>query len=183
MLLLHFRNTRGMTFRTLACVILVFILSCSIALSENGGIAKGDTIPSLTMTNLKGNVYTLQKPDNQLTLVYFWASWCKPCQQTLPAYMQLYRKYKNASFEGGASGFTLYAISLDKRRKAWKHAAEQHRMPKRLTVSDLKGWESKAVEKFGIGAIPSSFVVDENGVVKATNVSETLADLLQEQKQ
>jgi thiol-disulfide isomerase/thioredoxin len=172
-----------MIFRTLVCATLILTLGSSIALSKNDGISKGDTIPRLTLTNLKGEAHTLQKPDNHLTLIYFWASWCKPCQQTLPTYIELYRKYKNASFEGGANGFTLYAISLDKRRKAWKHAADQHRMPKRLTVSDLKGWDSKAVEQFKIGAIPSSFVVDENGVVKATNVRGKLADLLQEQKQ
>ncbi len=145
-------------------------------------LQKGDTIPSLALKNLKGEIHRLHKPDNQLTLVYFWASWCKPCQQTLPEYMELYRKYKNASFEGGIDGFSIYAISVDKTKRAWEQAASRHRIPERLTVSDLRGWESIAVRRFQVGAIPASFLVDGQGVIKAVEVKDQLRAYLKNHK-
>lgn len=153
------------------------------AYADDDKITKGDTIPELTMENLNGESHSLDKPDGHVTLVYFWASWCKPCQKTLPKYMEIYRKFKNASFDLGTAGFTLYAISLDKTNKAWKRAVKRHRVPDHLTVSDLQMWDSKGVDKFDIGAIPASFIVDGSGVVRAVNVKNKLNDFLEEHKQ
>lgn len=166
-------------------MVLVFLLCWGFSLScaaIGDPLEKGDTIPALALKNLEGEAATLQKPDEKLTLVYFWASWCKPCQQTLPQYMELYRKYKNASFEQGSEGFTIYAISLDSRRKAWQQASKRHRIPSHVSVSDLKGWDSKAVDKFGVGAIPASFLVDAQGVVRAVNMKTKLREYLKTQK-
>lgn len=164
-------------------LLICFLLGFEELMAGNDPIQKGDTIPNLALENLEGEKYTLNKPDGELTLVYFWASWCKPCQRTLPEYRDLYRKYKNASFENGPEGFSLYAISLDKSRKAWLGATKQHRIPLKLSVSDLKGWDSKAVKKFGIGAIPSSFLVDGQGVVRAVDVKDSLGSYLKSYKQ
>lgn len=171
-----------MGIRGFGIALMLLVLTMSEGLAGDGEVEKNDTIPTLTMPNLKGNPRALRKPDNRLTLIYFWASWCKPCREDLPAYMELYRRYKNASFEEGTEGFTLYAISLDKRRKAWHHAAKQHQIPAKLTVSDLRGWSSKAVEQFSIEAIPASFMVNGEGVVKAVNVRDSLGRFLENQK-
>jgi thiol-disulfide isomerase/thioredoxin len=164
-------------------VLLIIVMGSSEAFSANGDpLQKGDTIPAIALKNLNDQQHTLNKPDGQLTLVYFWASWCKPCQRTLPEYRDLYRKYKNASFEEGSEGFSLYAISLDKSRKAWARATQQHRIPPKLSVSDLRGWDSKAVKKFGVGAIPASFLVDAQGVVRALDVKDHLRSYLKSHK-
>ncbi len=167
--------------------LMVLLISCLLGFKAltagNDPVQKGDTIPALELENLKKERHPLKKPDEELTLVYFWASWCKPCQRTLPEYRDLYRKYKNASFEKGPEGFSLYLISLDKSRKAWQGGTKQHRIPLKVSVSDLKGWDSKAVKKFGIGSIPASFLVDRQGIVRAVDVKDSLRSYLKSHKQ
>jgi len=44
-------------------------------------------------------------------------------------------------------------------------------------VSDLKGWSSEAAALYGVRSIPTSFLIDEKGVIIAKNLKGTAIDL------
>ncbi len=160
-----------------------FASSPELSLKPGGKIGNGDQVPDLTMKNLNGKQISLKSLRGKIVLVYFWASWCKPCKKTMPRHVQLYKKYKNASFDkGGGEGFAIYSISLDKKRNKWKKANERFGLPWKTDVSDLKHWDSKAVKKFGIESIPRSFLVDGKGKVIAKDVSRNLNFVLKRLK-
>ena len=173
--------------KTTGIVLLLALILISVSgkaqnIKNTQRIGKGDTIPDLVMKNLDGEKVSLQSLRGKLVLVYFWASWCKPCRKTIPSYIKLYRKYKNAAFADGEEGFVIYSISLDKNKAAWKKASGQHGIPWNSNVSDLKRWQSEAVEKYGIASIPRSFLVNGEGVIEAVDVKDDLAAILEEKK-
>ncbi|HIX55240.1 MAG TPA: TlpA family protein disulfide reductase [Candidatus Sphingobacterium stercoripullorum] len=102
---------------------------------------------------LKGKKYVL---------VDYWASWCGPCRSENPKIVEVYNKYKD-------QGFDVYAVSLDDKKERWLQAIEADKLPWHQ-VSDLKGWKNEASQYYNITAIPSNFLIDEEGKIVAKNL-------------
>jgi hypothetical protein len=72
--------------------------------------------------------------------------------------------------KNGKDGFTIFSVSLDSREDAWKKAIEQDQLFWPYHVSDLLGWNSEAAAKYGVGSIPTNFLVNEKGVIINKNL-------------
>lgn len=90
-------------------------------------------------------------------LIDFWASWCGPCMRELPALMATYKKYHS-------KGFEIIGVSLDSDINAWKTAIASNEIPW-PQMSDLSGWQSKAVESYSFSGIPYTVLLDPKGVI------------------
>ncbi|MBN4073107.1 TlpA family protein disulfide reductase [Crocinitomix catalasitica] len=135
------------------------------------GIAVGAEAPEIAMKNLKGQELKLSSLRGNIVLVDFWASWCKPCRAKHPGLIRVYNEYHDASF-ASADGFEIYSVSLDKSKEAWIKALVADGITWPHHVSDLKGWDSKAVKLYGITGIPANILLDENGVILGGAMSE-----------
>lgn len=60
-----------------------------------------------------------QVPKGGYLLLDFWASWCAPCIEEMPAVRQLYDKYSDR-------GLNIIGVSSDADVEAWKKGIEQH---------------------------------------------------------
>ncbi len=83
--------------------------------------------------------------------------------------------------------FTIFSVSMDglgrqpNPRKAWLDAIEKDGLPWEHHVSDLKGWESKAVDTYGFQSIPYTVLVDKDGTILGVNLrGPSLRDKLKE---
>lgn len=137
----------------------------------------GDKAPNIKLKAKKGGVKSLYNYEGKIVLVQFWASWCLPCRQFSKDWIRVYKKYKNAEFINN-TGFEVYSISLDKKKKDWKKASKADGIPWKANTLDKKGWDSNYAFIYGVNKLPSDFLLDENGKVLAIDFTAGELDRL-----
>ncbi|MDA3930379.1 MAG: TlpA disulfide reductase family protein [Prolixibacteraceae bacterium] len=126
-------------------------------------VAIGATAPDFTQNDKDGNPITFSEVygANKLTLLDFWASWCGPCRAENPNVVAAFEKYNT-------KGFTVFGVSLDNNKERWLKAIEDDGLTWQQ-VSDLKGWGNEFSKEYAVNSIPASFLVDQNGIIVASN--------------
>jgi len=150
-------------------LIVIFGLISNWAFSQPLGTNIGEKAPELIGKSPDGEIIKLSDTREKLVLLDFWAAWCPPCRRENPNIVSTYKKYKNKKFTNG-KGFTVFGVSLDKTRDAWKAAIEKDKLEWPYHISDLKGWRSKHAAIYGVSRIPTNLLIDENGIIIAKNV-------------
>ena len=135
--------------KTLLLMLIVFPFGVS-------AISVGDTVPSFKARTIDGSKsVSLDEYRGKVVLVDFWASWCPPCLKSLPKYNDLRR-------EIGTTNFEIVAINVDENTEDAKKFLQKH--PVSYPVAkDPKGILPGV---FGVKAMPTSYLVDKNGVVQ-----------------
>lgn len=136
---------------------------------QNASLAVGTMAPEIAEKSPDGKILKLSSLKGKYVLIDFWASWCGPCRRENPNIVAAYHKYKNAKFENG-KGFAIYSVSLDKSSEPWINAIKQDKLDWEFHVSDLKGWNSKAGNDYGVVSIPFNYLIDPDGKIIAKNL-------------
>lgn len=128
------------------------------------GLNVGNKAPEITEKNPEGKELKLSSLEGKIVLIDFWASWCGPCRGENPNVVAAYQKYKDSKFKSG-KGFTVFSVSLDRDKTAWVNAIAADKLAWEYHVSDLQFWNAKYAGIYGVGRIPSNFLIDGNGVI------------------
>ena len=129
----------------------------------------GDKAPDIIQNLVTGEEFKLSELKGKIVLIDFWASWCKPCRKENPHIVSLYKKYKDASFKNG-EGFTVLSVSLDFKQGMWEKAIELDSLEWLYHVGDLKGWKNAAAQKYKVKSIPTSYLIDGDGIIIGINL-------------
>jgi peroxiredoxin len=103
-----------------------------------------------------GDKFRLADQRGKVVMVNFWATWCPPCLEEMPAMERLYRKHKDA-------GFTLVAISVDADPGKVTPFVTEHKLTMPIGVDP----RMDLANTYGVRALPSSFVVSRDGHLTA----------------
>lgn len=139
----------------------------------------GDVAPGFTLNDASGKPVSLASLKGKVVLIDFWASWCEPCRAESPNLKTQYKLYKD-------KGFEIISVSLDTDKKNWLKAIADDGLTW-LQVSDLKGYRSEAVQSYGIGGVPSFFLIGRDGkIIANTNIqgeplNQRLAEMFKNQ--
>ena len=137
------------------------LLFLALVLNLNAGISEGDKAPNFTLKTLDGkSSHTLQSLKGEVVLVNLWASWCKGCKKEMPEFFKLQKSYKK--------GFKIVTVSVDdeaEKSQKFLHSVEKkvgYKTPF-ITLHDTKKNVAKAYQ---CSAMPSSYLIDKNGVIR-----------------
>jgi peroxiredoxin len=119
--------------------------------------AMGSKAPEIVLPSLRGDSVRLSSLKGKCVLVHFWASWNTNSRNENIELKALYRKYK-------LKGFEIYQVSLDKSKDAWIKAVRADETWW-AQGCDLKFWDSPAVLAYNVTNIPTSFLIDKDGVI------------------
>ena len=122
----------------------------------------GRMAPELNLPDSSGKTVSLASFRGKYLLIDFWASWCGPCRQENPNVVEAYNKFRDRKF-------AILGVSLDKEKAPWLQAIHDDGLGW-THVSDLKFWNSKAVELYQFEGIPYNVLVDPQGKVIAESL-------------
>lgn len=125
-------------------------------------ITIGNKCPNFVLPDSSGKNIELNRLKSKVIIIDFWASWCAPCRQENPFYRKLYSEFKNLGLE-------IISISLDVNKLSWCKAIKVDKM-EWINLSDLNGIDSDIAVRFGINAIPSNFIITQDGNVIGKNL-------------
>jgi peroxiredoxin len=115
-------------------------------------ISFGGTIEDFTLNDLnnKRSSFSDLKGEN-LTVLDFWATWCKPCARAIPKLIALYDQYKD-------SGVQIIGISVDSPRNLSK--VKPYASSRGINYPILLDTNSELMSKLQITALPTVLVVN-----------------------
>jgi thiol-disulfide isomerase/thioredoxin len=154
------------------------ILLLVLGLSLYGGVREGDQAVKFDLKSLdQSKSYKMQDFAGDVVLLNLWGSWCSGCKKEMPEFFKLQKEYAN--------GFKIVAVSIDNDAAAsekFLNSLEDELGYKTpfLTLHDPKKLLPKA---YGAVAMPSSYLIDKNGVVRAVIVGSLSGDDIEELKQ
>jgi peroxiredoxin len=133
-------------------------LSLDAALRELDLIRPGSpkAAQDFTAPLLSGSRFRLADHRGKVVLINFWATWCHPCREEMPALERLWRQHRDVRF-------LLVAVSLDANRELVKPFVTEHR----LTFPIALDSQLEVANLYGIRALPASFIVDRQGQMTA----------------
>ena len=126
-------------------------------------VKEGRRAPEFSAPNPEGKTVSLKESLGKITIVDFWASWCGPCRKESPNMVKLYAEFHD-------KGLNIIGVSLDDDAVKWKEAIASDKLSW-VQVSNLKKWKDPIAAEYGVQAIPSTFVLNQFGVVVAKDLS------------
>ncbi len=136
-------------------------------------VAVGKISPDFSQPTPDGKTMSLSSMKGKYVLVDFWASWCPPCRRENPNLVKAYNQFKD-------KGFDIFGVSYDTNKEKWEKAIVLDGLVWQQ-VSDLKGWKNATSALYGIGDIPTNFLLDKEGKIIAKNLfGKKLNDKLSE---
>ena len=111
------------------------------------------------VTDLNGQALSLEKYRGQVILLDFWATWCPPCIAEIPNLKKTYETYKNQKFQ-------IIGISLDRSKEPLDAYIAKEKL------DWIHYWDNigKVSNLYKVQAIPSTFLIDGEGVIRKTNL-------------
>src|SRR5438309_6297636 len=115
----------------------------------------GSPAPEIALKDLQGQEVKLSDLHGKIVLLNFWATWCKPCKEEMPAMQASYDKLRD-------QGFVVLAVNeLEDTDKVIEHIRTHgHTF---LVVMDH---DNRVANQYGVVGLPASFLIDRQGIVR-----------------
>ncbi|MDQ0416361.1 peroxiredoxin [Croceifilum oryzae] len=149
--------------RRLIFVVLIVMVGYTIYQMSSGGKQpdRGDVAPNFTLTTLDGKKMSLSDLKGKGVMLNFWGTWCEPCKAEMPAMEQVYKKYQE-------KGFEIVAVNVGESDVAVHSFMKSYDLGFPIWLDPDKD----VTRLYRVGPIPSTFFIDEKGIVARQNMGE-----------
>lgn len=111
--------------------------------------------PDFALKDLDGKQVKLSDFKDKVVILDFWATWCPPCRNEIPHFIELQQKY-------GSKGLTVVGVSVDQGgAKVVKPFAAAWKINYPMLLADDRVGEAYG----GIRYLPTTFIIDRGGQI------------------
>jgi thiol-disulfide isomerase/thioredoxin len=108
----------------------------------------------IKLQNTAGRDVRLDDFQGKIVFLNFWATWCPTCRTEMPSMERLHRKLSGKDF-------AIVTVNIKETASQVKNFFEEHK----LTFTALLDTTGGVSAEFGIGAIPTTFILDKGGQI------------------
>ena len=142
-----------------ALLLLPLLAACG---SERLTIANDETAPAFELERLEGGTITLDELQGQVVALRFWADWCPFCRHEMrelePLYQQLHQQ-----------GLEILAVNVGQDRSRVERFVDRVQ----YSYPTLLDPESAIARRYGVIAIPVTYFIDREGIVRGRILGES----------
>ncbi len=132
--------------------------------SASGAPVFADPVFAASFKDFNRQPQPLAQWRGKVTLVYFWATWCVPCQHEVPALIRAYEKYRSRDL-------VIVGIAIDQTDKVRKFT-EDYGINYQVLIGGTDALELAQRMGDRIRGLPFLLVIDRQGRVVATQLGE-----------
>lgn len=144
--------------KTLSTMLVTGTTVIALSLASMSAFAKpasGELSPDFTLKSKDGGNIKLSEQRGNIVLVNFWASWCGPCREELPAFEELYQEYQDMGVE-------ILAVNVDDEAEK----ADVLLQDIEVSFPVLYDTSGEVSELYDVSAMPTTVLVDRDGNVR-----------------
>ena len=139
-------------------------LAAGILLRTNGGEPRDAAVPTAAaatglmtarIPDLEGKPRTLDQWRGKVLVVNFWATWCAPCREEIPAFIKVQQQL-------GTKGLQIIGIAVDQTDKVRPYAAEM-KINYPILVGDTEAIDLARQAGNRLGGLPYTVIFDRQG--------------------
>jgi thiol-disulfide isomerase/thioredoxin len=138
-----------------ALLTLVLLVTNCVAV----GTQTGNLAPDFQLQNLDGQTVSLSSLRGNPVMLNFWATWCGPCRAEMPYLQQIHDEWSDR-------GLVLLAIDLGESSST----VESYLKSNNLSLTVLLDTRQEVGRKYDIRPIPTTFFIDEDGIIQRVKV-------------
>ena len=136
-------------------------------IEESGAAGRiGATAPDFEWTGPDGQTLRLSTYRGKVVVVNFWATWCLPCRQEMPALQRV------AASEPNVIVLEVDLMEAGDKARSFLDSLELDRLQ---PVLDTDGATTR---RYGVLTLPSTFFIDKDGVIRHLELREMTEALI-----
>lgn len=137
--------------RGLSVGLAIFVLLASSAQA----LSPGEEPPAIDLRDLAGKRVDLRGLAGSVVVIDFWASWCEPCKDAMPALESLHERYAR-------EGVVVIGVNIDSSTKKMNRFLERNPVRFRI-VHDRK---LAVASKYEPPEMPSTYFIGRDGKLR-----------------
>ena len=124
--------------------------------------------PDFNLPQLDGGDLRLSAYRGKVVLLNFWATWCDPCREEIPHFVELQQRY-------ASSGLQIIGVSMDDSSDPVRPFYQQFHM----NYPVVMGTAQTGALYGGILGLPITFLIDRDGHIYAKHIGATSAEVFE----
>jgi peroxiredoxin len=146
---------------------MLLVSACS---EQQAKLTAGESTPAFTLETLQGK--PSQFPSDyrgKIVAVRFWADWCPFCESEMQALEPVYQNYRER-------GLRILAVNVRQDRET----AADFINDLNISYETLLDREGEVARAYGVMALPTTFFIDRNGVLKTRILGESTPETFEQ---
>ncbi|MEC2070677.1 MULTISPECIES: TlpA disulfide reductase family protein [Alkalihalophilus] len=163
---------RKRTFLVLAIACILAVVTVVTMDRQEVGNEVGMVAEDFELPTYQGGQESFNQYEGQVVILNMWASWCEPCRDEMPDFMELQQDYHQ-------EGLDIVTVNMQTYERTLNDAPEFIE-EMNLTLPVFFDEDGVVSDRYGIRVLPTTFVIDREGVIAHVIPGEVNYERLEE---